>query len=100
MNHDQAYQDRAVQSDQQASAGNGAANEWPSRPREFSELLMPVEAAQYLRLDETGLHTPKSALRTLNYWRDRGELKATKYARRIWFRRAELDRFLERKTEE
>ena len=51
-------------------------------------------------MDETGTHTPQSAIRTLNYWRDRGELKATKYARRIWFRRTELDRFLERKTEE
>ena len=73
---------------------------WPSRPDAFGDLLLPVEAAQYLRLDETGTHTPQSAIRTLNYWRDRGELKATKYARRIWFRRSELDRFLERKTEE
>jgi hypothetical protein len=73
---------------------------WPPRPARFGELLTPVEAAQYLRLDETGTHTPDSALRTLNYWRDQNVLKATKYARRVWFRRSELDRFLERKTEE
>ena len=72
---------------------------WPTRPEVFAELLTPVEAAQYLRLDETG-HSPKSATRTLNYWRDRGELKATKFARRVWYRKAELDRFLAVKTEE
>ena len=73
---------------------------WPSHPDIFGELLTPVEAAQYLRLDETDNHSPKSALRTLNYWRDKGQLKATKYARRVWYRKAELDRFLEVKTEE
>lgn len=76
------------------------AKAWPARPPAFGELLTPVEAAQYLRLDETGLHTPGSAIRTLNYWRDRRELRATKFARRVWYRRAELDRFLERKTEQ
>jgi hypothetical protein len=65
----------------------------------FRELLTPIEAAQYLRLDETGIHTPESAIRTLNYWRGKGELKATKYARRIWYRKTELDRFLDVKTE-
>jgi hypothetical protein len=72
---------------------------WPNRPLTFSELLTPIEAAQYLRLDETGGHTPKSALRTLTYWRDKGQLKATKFARRVWFRKNELDRFLAVKTE-
>lgn len=76
------------------------ANGWPPRPAQFLELLTPVEAAQYLRLDETGHHTPESACRTLTFWRDRRELRGTKYARRVWFRRIELDRFLERKTEE
>ena len=65
----------------------------------FRELLTPIEAAQYLRLDETGIHTPEAAIRTLNYWRGKGELKATKYARRIWYRKTELDRFLAVKTE-
>ena len=72
---------------------------WPIRPSVFPELLNPIEAAQYLRLDELGSHTPQTAVRTLKYWRDRGDLRATKYARRVWYRRSELDRFLEVKTE-
>jgi hypothetical protein len=72
---------------------------WPGPSHPLGELLTPIEAAVYLRLDETGAHSPKAAVRTLNYWRDKGELRATKFARRIWYRRAELDRFLEKKTE-
>ena len=75
-------------------------NNWPPRPDVFAELLTPIEAAQYLRLDETGNHTPQSAVRTLNYWRDKGQLKATKFARRVWYRKTELDHFLAVKTEE
>jgi len=75
------------------------AQSWPERPNIFGELLNPVEAAQYLRLDELDSHTPQSALRTMKYWRDRGQLKATKYARHVWFRKSELDRFLAEKTE-
>lgn len=73
--------------------------QWPTRPATFPELLTPVEAAQYLRLDELDLHTPTSAIRTLKFWRDKGELKATKFARRVWYRKSELDRFLTVKTE-
>jgi hypothetical protein len=73
--------------------------DWPSRPAEFPELMTPLEAAQYLRLDQTGSHTPTSALRTLTFWRNKGQLRATKYARHVWFRKKELDRFLEVKTE-
>jgi hypothetical protein len=72
---------------------------WPPRPEIFGELLTPIEAAQYLRLDETGSHTPQSAIRTLNYWRDRKELKATKFVRRVWYRKSELDHFIAAKTE-
>jgi len=82
-----------------ASRPGATGDGWPPRPETFPDLLMPVEAAQYLRLDETGVHTPASAIRTLNYWRDNGELKATKYARRVWYCKAELDRFLAVKTE-
>ncbi|MCY2927090.1 MAG: hypothetical protein NT031_16985, partial [Planctomycetota bacterium] len=74
--------------------------EWPPRPASFGELLIPVEAAQYLRLDETGRHTPKSAIRTMTYFREQGWLRATKYARQVWYRRTELEAFLQRKTEE
>mgnify|MGYP006297116527 CR=1 FL=1 len=72
---------------------------WPQRPGTFPDLMTPVEAAMFLRLDETG-HNPASASRTLNYWRNTGELRATKYARRVWYLRDELNAFLERKTEE
>lgn len=75
------------------------AGEWPERPNVFPELMTPVEAAMFLRLDETG-HSPESARRTLNYWRDRGELRATKYARHVWYLKNELERFLGNKTEE
>jgi len=71
---------------------------WPQKPKEFPELMTPVEAAMYLRLDQTG-HTPKSAIRTLNFWRDKGELKATKYAKRVWYLKEELKIFLKNKTE-
>jgi len=75
-------------------------NGWPPRPEEFKELLTPVEAIQYLRFDETGNHTPQSAISTLKYWRDKGLLKATKFARRVWYRKTGLDWFLALKTEE
>ena len=73
-------------------------NGWPERPSVFPDLMTPHEAAMFLRLDETG-HTPASACRTLDYWRDKGELRATKYARRIWYLRSELEAFLRRKTD-
>lgn len=76
----------------------GNNNGWPERPAKFPLLMTPVEAAQFLRLDQTA-HTPESAKRTLNYWRDRGELRATKFARRVWFLKEELEHFLRNKTE-
>jgi hypothetical protein len=79
---------------------NQENTQWPERPEVFPELMTPVEAAQYLRLDKTGYHTPKSAIRTLNHWRYKGQLKATKFARHVWYRKTELDQFLAVKTEE
>ena len=73
-------------------------DDWPERPQVFPDLMTPVEAAMFLRLDQIG-HNPDTAKRTLNYWRDHGELKATKYARHVWFLKDELSRFLENKTE-
>ncbi len=73
--------------------------EWPPHPVEFPPIMTPTEAAQFLRLDLTG-HTPKSAKRTLNYWRDHGDLRGTKYARHVWYLRIELERFLDNKTQE
>jgi hypothetical protein len=72
---------------------------WPERPNIFPELMTPVEAAMFLRLDEIG-HSPKSARRTLNYWRDCGDLRATKYSRHVWYLKNELQKFLGNKTEE
>ncbi len=79
--------------------GNEPDGNWPSKPDVLPDLMTPTEAAQYLRLHETGRHTPESAIRTMNYFRNRGWLKATKYARRVWYRKVELDQFLELKTE-
>jgi hypothetical protein len=73
--------------------------QWPKRSIPFPALMTPVEAAQFLRLDEVG-HTPSSAQRTLDYWRQQGELKATKYGRRVWYLKGELEAFLKRKTEQ
>jgi hypothetical protein len=71
---------------------------WPKRPSIFPDLMTPIEAAMFLRLDQTK-HTPESAYRTLNYWREKGELRATKYARRVWYLKNEHKKFLENKTE-
>jgi hypothetical protein len=78
--------------------GSSNTVNWPTRPPVFPDLMTPVEAAMFLRLDQTG-HNPKSACRTLNYWRDRGELKATKYARHVWYLKEQLQAFLRNKTE-
>jgi hypothetical protein len=75
-------------------SGNG----WPERPETFSDLMTPMEAAMFLRLDQTN-HNPDSAIRTLKYWRDHGDLRATKYARRVWYLKEELETFLKNKTE-
>ena len=83
-----------TQQNEKFESGNG----WPKPPQEFPLLMTPTEAAQFLRLDQTGL-TPKSAKRTLNYWRDRGELRATKYARHVWYLKTELEDFMKKKTE-
>ena len=71
--------------------------EWTKRPEVFPDLMTPVEAAMFLRLDQTG-HNPGSACRTLNYWCARDELRATKFARHVWYLKRELEKFLENKT--
>lgn len=70
---------------------------WPQRPREFPDLMTPVEAAMFLLLDED--HSPRSARRTLDYYRDQGLLKATKIGRRVRYLKIELEEFLKKKTE-
>jgi hypothetical protein len=73
-------------------------NEWPDRPEVFPDPMTPTEAAMFLRLDQIG-HTPKSAIRTLNYWRNNEHLRATKYSRHVWYLKCELEKFLKKKTE-
>jgi hypothetical protein len=82
--------------EQLSNAENG---DWPDKPEVFPDLMTPIEAAMFLRLDQTG-HNPENACRTLNYWRNRGELRATKFARRVWYLKQELEKFLQNKTEQ
>ena len=70
---------------------------WPTHLGNFPSIMTPTEAAQFLRLDRTG-HTPQSAKRTLDYWRDQGDLRGTKYARHVWYLKEELEEFLKNKT--
>ncbi len=65
-------------------------------PRPCPELLTEQEAIRYLRLDTVGI---KDASATLRRYRDRGILRGTQGSKRVFFRRVELDRFLERQTE-
>ena len=73
--------------------------QWPKRLTSFPDLMTPVEAAPLLLLDEVG-HTPSSSQRTLDYWRQMGELRATQYGCRVWDLKSELEAFLKRKTEQ
>jgi hypothetical protein len=99
MSEDQVIVIVQIHEGQTPNMARGAtANGWPDRPNIFPDLMTPEEAAMFLRLDQTG-HNPESARRTLNYWREQGELRATKFARRVWYLRQELEAFLRKKTE-
>jgi hypothetical protein len=56
------------------------------------EILTPLEAVAYLKLNEQGLRAPLEALRWLTRT---GKLKYTKVGRYIRFRRAWLDDLIE-----
>ena len=60
------------------------------------ELLTEAEAVRYLRLDETNIKDPG---RTLRYYREQGQLKATQVGRPLRYRRIELDNLLARLTD-
>ena len=66
-----------------------------SRP--CPELLTEQEAISYLRLDTVGIENPQATLRR---YRERGLLRGTQISKRIFYRRLELDRFIERVTED
>jgi hypothetical protein len=62
------------------------------------ELLTEEEAIRYLRLDTiTGLRNPGE---TLARYRACGMLRGTQVSKKIFYRRVELDRFLDRLTAE
>ena len=61
------------------------------------ELLTAEEAVRYLRLDDAGGKNPE---RSLAYYRREWGLRATQIGRKLRYRRCELDRLLERLTEE
>ena len=67
----------------------------PARP--CPELLTAEEAIRYLRLDETEGADPE---RTLRYYREKWGLRGTQVGRRVRYRRIELDRLLDRLTED
>ena len=60
------------------------------------ELLTDEEAIRYLRLDTIdGLKNPKESLAR---YRASGMLRGTQVSKRVFYRRIELDRFLDRLT--
>lgn len=68
-----------------------------SPPTPCPELLTEQEAIIYLRVDQTCIKDPAS---TLRYYRKKGWLRATQVGRRIRYRRLELEKLLDRLTEE
>lgn len=61
------------------------------------ELLTEAEAIRYLRLDTIG--GTKNPAETLERYRAMGRLRGTQVGRKVFFRRVELDRFLELQTD-
>lgn len=67
----------------------------PAQP--CPELLTEREAIRYLRLDTTGVKSPEDSIRR---YRDGNKLRGTQVGRCIFYRRVELDTFLEKQTQE
>ena len=65
-------------------------------PQPCPELLTEDEAVRYLRLDTINISHPSATLRR---YREQRLLRGTQISKRIFYRRAELDRFIERATE-
>lgn len=61
------------------------------------ELLTAEEAIRYLRLDETNVSDPE---RSLKYYRETWGLRGTQLGKKLRYRRIELDRLIERLTDE
>lgn len=67
----------------------------PAQP--CPEVLTEDEAVRYLRLDLIDVKDPAN---TLRYYRKAGLLRATQLGKAVRYRRIELDRFLDRQTED
>ena len=65
-------------------------------PQPCPELLTEGEAVRYLRLDTINISDPSATLRR---YREQRLLRGTQISKRIFYWRAELDRFIERATE-
>jgi hypothetical protein len=65
-------------------------------PQPCPELLTEDEAIRYLRLDTINITDPSATLRR---YREHRLLRGTQISKRIFYRRTELDRFIERVTE-
>ena len=66
-------------------------------PRPCPEVLTEEEAVRYLRLDLIDVKDPTD---TLRYYRNKGLLRGTQIGKAVRYRRVELDRLLDRLTEE
>ncbi len=65
-------------------------------PQPCPELLTEDEAVRYLRLDTISISDTSATLRR---YRERRLLRGTQISKRIFYRRSELERFIERVTE-
>jgi hypothetical protein len=70
--------------------GNGGFTPCP-------ELLTEEDTIRFLRLDSIGVENPAN---TLRYYRKKGLLRATQVGKCIRYRRIELERLLDRLTED
>jgi hypothetical protein len=66
-------------------------------PTPCPELLTEEEAIRYLRLDTISIKDPSATLRT---YRKRRLLRGTQVSKKVFYRRVELEAFLERLTKE
>ena len=65
-------------------------------PRPCPELLTEGELIRYLRLDTINISDPSATLRR---YRARRLLRGTQISKQIFYRRTELDRFIDRVTD-
>lgn len=90
MSHDKAEEGDFASTSSTAQGG--------TPPTPCPELLTEAEAIRYLRLDTiSGLKNPGQ---TLVRYRAAGLLRGTQVSKSVFYRRVELDRFLDRLTNE